>query len=427
MYGKSMAHIEQIVKVYPIEGADSVEMAQVLDWHVVVRKGQFKVGDLAVYVEMDSIFPDNLPEEYREEMNSLVNELTKLNRNRNKNKVEIETVKARIEELKQFNPLPATEILRSRKFKVRCVNYVVFNIISQGILFNTFELLPLGRNYIIGQDVTDELGIKQIIEDPEEAGIYEESKINNPILRTLNKRLMKYAFYRRLRTAFINMDDTWLPFFPSKSDEKNAQAVFTRMKQLHGDKVWVVTEKLEGQNISAHIRFFRFLGGLVTISKFGVCSHVRSIPKGERSQFWGTINRLDYKSKLKKIGRNLFVRGEHVGPKIQSNIYALEETDVYLFDVYNFDNKEPLSYDEMKVFCTAHDFKMVPVIDDSFKLPETVGELLEYSNGFSKLKDDVLREGIVIRLRDNPKVSFKVRSPKYLAEQAKKREKEKES
>jgi RNA ligase (TIGR02306 family) len=100
MYGKSMAHIEQIVKVYPIEGADSVEMAQVLDWHVVVRKGQFKVGDLAVYVEMDSIFPDNLPEEYREEMNSLVNELTKLNRNRNKNKVEIETVKARIEELK---------------------------------------------------------------------------------------------------------------------------------------------------------------------------------------------------------------------------------------------------------------------------------------------------------------------------------------
>src|SRR5574343_500619 len=263
MYGKSMAHIEQIVKVYPIEGADSVEMAQVLDWHVVVRKGQFKVGEMAVYVEMDSIFPDTLPEEHREEMNSLVNELTKLNRNRNKNKEEIEVVKARIEELKKFNPLPATEVLRSRKFKVRCVNYVVFNIISQGILFNISELLSPYAYYNEGQDVTEVLGIKQIIEDPEEAGFYEESKINNPILRTLNKRLMKYALYRKLRTAFINMDDTWLPFFPSKSDEKNAQAVFTRMKQLHGDKIWVVTEKLEGQNISAHIRFFRFLGGLV--------------------------------------------------------------------------------------------------------------------------------------------------------------------
>ena len=198
MYGKSMAHIERIVKVYPIEGADSVEMAQVLDWHVVVRKGQFKVGEMAVYVEMDSIFPDTLPEEHREEMNRLVNDLTKLNRNRNKNKEEIEVVKARIEELKKFNPLPATEVLRSRKFKVRCVNYVVFNIISQGILFNISELLSQHTYYNEGQDVTEVLGIKQIIEDPEEAGVYEESKINNPILRTLNKRLMKYAFYRRL-------------------------------------------------------------------------------------------------------------------------------------------------------------------------------------------------------------------------------------
>ena len=426
MHGKPMAHIEQIVKVYPIEGADSVEMAQVLDWHVVVRKNQFKVGDLAVYVEMDSIFPDTLPEEYREEMNKLVNDLTNLNRNRNKNKAEIEIVKTRIEELKKFNPRPATEILRSRKFKVRCVNYVVFNIISQGILFNLDELLPTA-NYSVGDDVTELLGIKQIIEDPEEAGVYEEAKINNPILRTLNKKLMKYSLYRNIRKVFIEVDDNWLPFFPSKSDEKNAQAVFTRMKQLHGDKVWVVTEKLEGQNISAHIRFFRFLGGLVTISKFGVCSHVRSIPKGERSQFWGTINRLDYKAKMKKIGRNLFLRGEHVGNKIQGNEYKLTETDVYLFDVYNLDTKEMMPYEEMKQFCSDNEFKMVPVLDDEFTLPETVGELLEYSNGFSKLKDDVLREGIVIRLRDNPKVSFKVRSLKYLAEQAKKREKEKES
>src|SRR5574343_49198 len=192
MYGKSMAHIEQIVKVYPIEGADSVEMAQVLDWHVVVRKGQFKVGEVAVYVEMDSIFPDTLPEQYQLEMNLLASAMTRLNRNRNKNKDEIETVKARMEELKKFNPRPATEILRSRKFKVRCVNYATFNIISQGILFNINELLSPYNYYSEGQDVTEELGIKQIIEDPEEAGVYEEGKINNPILRTLNKKLLKY-------------------------------------------------------------------------------------------------------------------------------------------------------------------------------------------------------------------------------------------
>lgn len=427
MYGKSMAHIEQIIKVYPIEGADSVEMAQVLDWHVVVRKGQFKVGELAVYVEMDSIFPDTLAEEHRDEMNNLVNVLTKLNRNRNKNKNQIELVKSRIEELKQFNPHPATEILRSRKFKVRCVNYVVFNIISQGILFNIQELLSPYNYYSQGQDVTDELGIKQIIEDPEEAGVYEEAKINNPILRSIHKKLMKYDLYRKFRKVFIEVDSNWLPFFPSKSDEKNAQAVFTRMKQLHGDKIWVVTEKLEGQNISAHMRFYRFFNGLITLRKFGVCSHVRSIPKGERSQFWGTVNKLGYYDKLKKVGSDTFIRGEHVGPKIQGNLFGLSETDIYIFDVYDINTKELIPYDAMKCFCESYGFKMVPVLDDEFTLPETVGELLEYSNGFSKLKYGIFREGIVIRLRDNPKVSFKVRSPKYLAEQAKKLEKEKES
>jgi len=424
MHGKSMAHIEQIVKVYPIDGADSVEMAQVLDWHVVVRKGQFKVGDLAVYVEMDSIFPDTLPEEYREEMNSLTQQLTKLNRKRDKNADEIKIVKDRIAELTNFNSRPATEILRSRKFKVRCVSYVIFNIISQGILFNTFELLPLGRNYIVGQDVTEELGITQIIEDAEEAGVFMPQPIKNPVKRFLDKHLMKFSIYRKIRLLGAYENDNWYSFFPSKSDQKNAQAVFTRMKTNHGDKKWYVTEKLEGQNISAHLRITKFLGGIIKINRFGVCSHVRSIPKTEYSQFWNTVNRLEFRKKMIHAGQNVFVRGEHVGPKIQGNIFKLSTTDIYVFDVYKIDTKEMMAYDELVKFCQYNDFKMVPVLDDNFTLPETVQELLAYSNGNSMLAENVLREGIVIRLKDNPNVSFKVRSPIYLAEQAKKLAKE---
>ncbi len=51
MYGRSMAHIEQIVKTYPIDGADNVEMAQVLDYHVVVKKGEFAPNDMVVYID----------------------------------------------------------------------------------------------------------------------------------------------------------------------------------------------------------------------------------------------------------------------------------------------------------------------------------------------------------------------------------------
>ena len=44
MQGKSMAHVERVVNVYPIEGADRLEMAQVLDYHIAVQKNKFKVG-----------------------------------------------------------------------------------------------------------------------------------------------------------------------------------------------------------------------------------------------------------------------------------------------------------------------------------------------------------------------------------------------
>ena len=37
-------------------------MARVLGWHVVVKKGEFKVGDKCVYFEIDSILPPDNPD-----------------------------------------------------------------------------------------------------------------------------------------------------------------------------------------------------------------------------------------------------------------------------------------------------------------------------------------------------------------------------
>jgi RNA ligase (TIGR02306 family) len=41
-----------------IEGADAIEKATVLGWQLVVKKGEFRVGDLCVYCEIDSLMPD---------------------------------------------------------------------------------------------------------------------------------------------------------------------------------------------------------------------------------------------------------------------------------------------------------------------------------------------------------------------------------
>ena len=54
---RKLASIQRIYKIEPIEGADRIELAYVLGWQCVVNKGQFNVGDLAVYFEIDSFLP----------------------------------------------------------------------------------------------------------------------------------------------------------------------------------------------------------------------------------------------------------------------------------------------------------------------------------------------------------------------------------
>ena len=57
---RKLATIRKIDAINPIEGADAIEVATVGGWKVVVKKGEFAVGDLAVYFEIDSWIPTSL-------------------------------------------------------------------------------------------------------------------------------------------------------------------------------------------------------------------------------------------------------------------------------------------------------------------------------------------------------------------------------
>lgn len=59
---RKLASIQTIDKLTPIPDADLIEVARILGWNVVVKKGEFQVGDLCVYCEIDSVFPDDNPE-----------------------------------------------------------------------------------------------------------------------------------------------------------------------------------------------------------------------------------------------------------------------------------------------------------------------------------------------------------------------------
>jgi RNA ligase (TIGR02306 family) len=55
---RKLASIQKVIAVEPIEGADKIEKITVLGWQLVAKRGEFAVGDLCIYFELDSVMPD---------------------------------------------------------------------------------------------------------------------------------------------------------------------------------------------------------------------------------------------------------------------------------------------------------------------------------------------------------------------------------
>ena len=55
---RKLASIQKIKAIKPIEGADRIECVQILNWDCVVKKGEYEVGDMVIYFEIDSLLPD---------------------------------------------------------------------------------------------------------------------------------------------------------------------------------------------------------------------------------------------------------------------------------------------------------------------------------------------------------------------------------
>ena len=54
---RKLASVVKIVDIQPIPGADAIVVVTVKGWKVVVKVNEYKVGDLAVYYEIDSFLP----------------------------------------------------------------------------------------------------------------------------------------------------------------------------------------------------------------------------------------------------------------------------------------------------------------------------------------------------------------------------------
>lgn len=106
---RKLASVQRVLDVQPIPNADAIEVLTVLGWKVVAKKGEFKVGDLVVYFEVDSILKES----------------------------------------------PEVEFLRKSNFRIKTIR--LRGQISQGLCL-PLSILP-SANVEEGQDLTELLGV----------------------------------------------------------------------------------------------------------------------------------------------------------------------------------------------------------------------------------------------------------------------------
>lgn len=58
---RKLARVVEINSLEPILNADLIEVAVVGGWKVVVKKGEYQPGDLAIYIEIDAFLPEGNP------------------------------------------------------------------------------------------------------------------------------------------------------------------------------------------------------------------------------------------------------------------------------------------------------------------------------------------------------------------------------
>jgi len=349
----NLASVQKIIKLTPIEGADNIETATVLGWDIVVKKGEYKEGDLCAYIQIDTIVPE----------------------------------------------LPEYEFLRERKFRVRTIK--LRKQISQGLIVP----LPYGK-YKEGDDLTEKLGVKK----------YEKTD-NNPIRYEKKRMpkvwykkwiyLFKFNVLFKLLPKLQKLERSPFPSnLVSKTDEERIQNIPSALIKYAG-KEFVVSYKLDGSSITIiHSKIFGK-------SKFRICS--RNFELHDKKNDWYKVFvSTGFDNEVLKLVKHfgtddIIVQGEAIG-KFNGNYHNLTNERIYLFNIYV--NGKRINQKEFANVCKINCIPFCPVYKTTI-LNHSLSEILKESDIPDLLNPKVPVEGLVWRcVEDN--FSFKVINNNYL-------------
>lgn len=352
---RKLASIQKIESIAPINGRDRIVLAVVEGWQVIVRKDEYRPGDLTVFVEPDAILPER----------------------------------------------PEFEFLRPKKFRIKTMK--MGGVLSQGICF-PLDILPSRKGgYEIGTDVTDLLGIRKYEPYEDTPGVNADKR-RNPFRDFLFRHYIT-RWLGRLIFCGTKRERRGFPDFVAKTDEERIQNLPSLLtnKDIH----YVAREKIDGTSGTFFLKRHghRF--------EFGVCSRNMRLDVPDGSVYWAVANKYNIRHVLKAlIGDKEWVciQGECIGPKVQGNKYKATEPALYCFNLIYPDGKVPCFEAERRV--AELGLEWAPLVVADYALPDDVNDVLAFATGKSALMDG-LREGIVFRNYEKG-ISFKAVSPDFL-------------
>ena len=382
---RELAYVVKIDNIIPIDGADRVEQAVVGGWHIMVRKGQFKIGDKAVYFEIDSKVPEREPYMF----------------------------------------------LADKHFKIKTQKYFKGTVISQGLLMAFEDFGWAEDKYEIGTFLTKELEVIYSVEEDNKRksnitkydkmyqrhlDLFKKHKILRKIFKTNIGKKILFIFLGKKRDT-----RNW-PAWVIKTDEERVQNM-PFLFPGDPDKKWVVTEKIDGTSTTFTMK------GRKKKEEFYICSRNVNFDKPEKAEncFYETNVYIEMAEKynMESVLRNILenhpefefvtIQGETYGANIQKRDYGLTGHDFMAFNLifgYKDGRVERLNpIDMTSILVNTYNIPCVPVLD-TIILPETMDEMIAYANGKS-LVDGGMREGVVLRTLDGVE-SFKSVSNDFL-------------
>jgi RNA ligase (TIGR02306 family) len=390
---RALASVRKIANLQPIEGADAIEVAVVDGWKVVVKKDEFKTGDLAIYMEIDSWVPTELapflskgkePREY----NGVKGE-------------RLRTIKLR-GQISQGLLLPMT---------------VAFDWDAEESLweykehpdakFETGDPIDHGDRIEIpvttwvvyadeGDDLTEALGIQKW-----EAVL--PAQLQGQAKGTFPTDLIPKTDQERIQNCFRDIE--------RKARRNTTEKVWNAETQtleefpaVHPadfqEPTYEVTLKLDGSSCT----IFRWENEL------RVCSRNLELKINDENKdntFVAMALKLG-----DKIPEGFAFQGEICGPGIQGNREGFKEHKFFVFDVFNIREHVYLAPDRRRFLSEYWGHDHVPVIGTDWNAPESVEAGLALADGPSI--NSKVREGLVWKCNTDPSFSFKTISNQFL-------------